>query len=309
MTHAQKLSSCLLSNVAMAMGAQLIGMFEGKGTGVQWRDLMKPVSVDDNFTLAHVLGMLLLDSVLYGLVAWYVEAVFPGEYGIPRPWYFFIMPSYCCGSPQTVLGKEKEEEEDPEKALKSQYIEEEPSDLVSGIKIKHLSKAFKVGNKTREAVRDLTLNMYEGQITVLLGHNGAGKTTTLSMLTGLYCPTSGQAYINGYEISQDMVLIRKSLGLCPQHDVLFDHMTVEEHLHFYSGLKGYPVEKCPEEISRILQILNLEEKRLALSKSLSGGMKRKLSIGIALIGDSKARQSGVYLFFLPLESGFRTRVL
>lgn len=63
------------------------------GTGVQWKDLMKPVSVDDNFTLAHVLGMLLLDSVLYGLVAWYVEAVFPGEYGIPRPWYFFIMVS------------------------------------------------------------------------------------------------------------------------------------------------------------------------------------------------------------------------
>ncbi|XP_077172968.1 phospholipid-transporting ATPase ABCA3 [Paroedura picta] len=287
MTHSQKLSSCLVSNVGMAMGAQLIGMFEGKGTGVQWRDLMKPVSVDDNFTLAHVLGMLLLDSVLYGLVAWYVEAVFPGEYGIPQPWYFFVMPAYWCGTAQTVLGKEKEEEEDPEKALKSQYIEEEPSDLVSGIKIKHLSKVFKVGNKSKEAVRDLTLNMYEGQITVLLGHNGAGKTTTLSMLTGLYPPTSGQAYINGYEISQDMVLIRKSLGLCPQHDVLFDHMTVEEHLFFYSGLKGFPVEKCSEEIDRILRILNLEEKRRSLSKALSGGMKRKLSIGIALIGDSK----------------------
>ncbi|KAF7243057.1 ATP-binding cassette sub-family A member 3 [Varanus komodoensis] len=287
MTHDQKLSSCLLSNVALAMGAQLIGMFEGKGTGVQWRDLIKPVSVDDNFTLAHVLGMLLLDSVLYGLVAWYVEAVFPGEYGIPQPWYFFLLPSYWCGSPQTILGKEKEEEEDPEKALKSQYLEEEPSDLVSGIKIKHLSKSFKAGNKTKQAVRDLTLNMYEGQITVLLGHNGAGKTTTLSILTGLYPPTSGQAYINGYEITQDMTLIRKSLGLCPQHDVLFDHMTVEEHLRFYSGLKGYPVEKCPEEISRILYILNLQEKRACLSKALSGGMKRKLSIGIAFIGDSK----------------------
>uniref|UniRef100_A0A8B9UJ54 ABC transporter domain-containing protein n=1 Tax=Anas zonorhyncha TaxID=75864 RepID=A0A8B9UJ54_9AVES len=236
MSHSQKLASCLISNVAMAMGAQLIGMFEGKGTGIQWRDLMKPISVDDNFTLAQVLGMLLLDSVLYGLVAWYVEAVFPGEYGVPQPWYFFLTPSYWCGRPRTVIGKEKEEEEDPEKALKSQYIEEEPSDLVSGIKIKHLSKVFRVGNKVKEAVKDLTVNMYEGQITVLLGHNGAGKTTTLSMLTGLYSPTSGQAYINGYEISQDMVLIRRSLGLCPQHDVLFDNMTVEEHLHFYAGV-------------------------------------------------------------------------
>ncbi|KAL7979133.1 hypothetical protein Chor_015157 [Crotalus horridus] len=249
MTHSQKLSSCLISNVAMAMGAQLIGRFEGK---------------DDNFTMAHVLGMLLLDSGIYGLVAWYMEN-----------------PSYWCGSPQTVLGKEKEEEEDPEKALKSQFIEEEPSDLVSGVKIKHLSKVFKVGSKTREAVKDLTLNMYEGQITVLLGHNGAGKTTTLSMLTGLYPPTSGQAYINGYEISQDMVLIRKSLGLCPQHDVLFDHMTVEEHLYFYSGVN------FGREITHILHILNLQEKRRTLSKALSGGMKRKLSIAIALIGDSQ----------------------
>ncbi|NWQ79779.1 ABCA3 protein, partial [Columbina picui] len=138
------------------------------------------------------------------------------------------------------------------------------------------------------AVKDLTVNMYEGQITVLLGHNGAGKTTTLSMLTGLHSPTGGQAYINGYEISQDMVLIRRSLGLCPQHDVLFDNMTVEEHLHFYAGLKGYPPSKCPEEINHILRILNLEDKRHSLTKALSGGMKRKLSIGIALIGDSKA---------------------
>ncbi|NWT69367.1 ABCA3 protein, partial [Prunella himalayana] len=289
MSHSQKLASCLISNVAMAMGAQLIGMFEGKGEQGHL-DLMKPVSVDDNFTLAQVLGMLLLDSVLYGVVAWYVEAVFPGEYGVPQPWYFFLTPSYWCGQPRTVVGKEKEEEEDPEKALKSQYIEEEPADLVSGIKIKHLSKVFKVGNKTKEAVKDLTVNMYEGQITVLLGHNGAGKTTTLSMLTGLHSPTGGQAYINGYEISQDMVLIRRSLGLCPQHDVLFDNMTVEEHLHFYAGLKGYPASKCPEEINHILRILSLEDKRRSLSKALSGGMKRKLSIGIALIGDSKAVQ-------------------
>lgn len=59
---------------------------------------MKPVSVDDNFTLAQVLGMLLLDSVLYGVVAWYVEAVFPGEYGVPQPWYFFLTVSTASTS-------------------------------------------------------------------------------------------------------------------------------------------------------------------------------------------------------------------
>ncbi|KAL1278816.1 hypothetical protein QQF64_025489 [Cirrhinus molitorella] len=287
LSHAQKVSACLISNVAMAMGAQLIGMFEGKGTGIQWHNLFNSVTVDDDFSLAQVLGLLLLDSVLYALVAWYVEAVFPGEYGVPRPWYFFILPSYWCSSPRVALLKEKEDEEEAEKVTKGEFIEEEPAGLVSGVKIKHLAKVFKVGNKTKEAVRDLTLNMFEGQITVLLGHNGAGKTTTLSMLTGLFPPSSGRAYINGYDICQDMALIRRSLGLCPQHDVLFDNLTVREHLLFYTQLKGYPRDKIPGEVDRILQILNLENKHHARSKTLSGGMKRKLSIGIALIGDSK----------------------
>ncbi|XP_026864956.2 ATP-binding cassette sub-family A member 3 [Electrophorus electricus] len=287
LSHSQKVSACLISNVAMAMGAQLIGMFEGKGVGIQWSNLFEAVTVDDDFSLAQVLALLLLDALLYSLVTWYVEAVFPGEYGVPRPWYFFVLPSYWCSSPRVALLKEKEEEEDAEKALKGEFIEEEPSGLVSGVKIKHLSKVFRVGNKTKEAVKDLTVNMFEGQITVLLGHNGAGKTTTLSMLTGLFPPSGGRAYINGYDICQDMALIRRSLGLCPQHDVLFDNLTVREHLLFYTQLKGYPREKIPDEVDRIIRILNLEDKTNARSKTLSGGMKRKLSIGIALIGDSK----------------------
>uniref|UniRef100_A0A452RDE1 ATP binding cassette subfamily A member 3 n=1 Tax=Ursus americanus TaxID=9643 RepID=A0A452RDE1_URSAM len=264
----------------------MVSTFFSKGVGVQWRDLLSPVNVDDDFSFGQVLGMLLLDSVLYGLVTWYVEAVLPGQFGVPQPWYFFIRPSYWCGHPRTGLGKE-EEDDDPEKALRTEYFEAEPEDLVAGIKIKHVTKVFRVGNKGKAAVRDLNLNLYEGQITVLLGHNGAGKTTTLSMLTGLFPPTSGRAYINGYEISQDMVQIRKSLGLCPQHDVLFDNLTVAEHLYFYAQLKGLSRQKCPEEVQRMLHVLSLEDKQDSLSRFLSGGMKRKLSIGIALIAGSK----------------------
>ena len=79
--------------------------------------------------------------------------------------------------------------------------------------------------------------MYKGQITALLGHNGAGKTTTMSILTGLFTATSGEAHINGYNITNEMDLIRRSLGICPQHNVLFDRLTVAEHLIFFSMLK------------------------------------------------------------------------
>ncbi|XP_032896611.1 ATP-binding cassette sub-family A member 3 [Amblyraja radiata] len=289
MTFPQKMASCLLSNVAMAMGCQLIGMFEGKGTGIQWSNINQSVTVDDNFTIFDVIGMLIFDSLLYGLITWYVEAVFPGEYGIPEVWYFFILPSYWLKTPRTMYIKvsNEEEEEEPETTQNNEYIEDDQSDLEAGIKIKALSKIFYTGNHMKVAVSGLTVNLYKGQISVLLGHNGAGKTTTLSMLTGLFPPTSGTAHINGFNICKDMALVRQSLGLCPQHDVLFDNLTVEEHLSFFCRLKGYNIENVREAVNQMLMMLNFEEKRHAQAKTLSGGMKRKLSIGIALIGDSQ----------------------
>ena len=79
--------------------------------------------------------------------------------------------------------------------------------------------------------------MYKGQVTVLLGRNGAGKTTTMSILTGLFPPTDGSAYINGLSVVDDIDLIRTNLGICPQHNVLFDRLTVSEHLSFFARLK------------------------------------------------------------------------
>ena len=84
------------------------------------------------------------------------------------------------------------------------------------------SLLFQVYKTGKKAVDHMSLNLYEGQITSFLGHNGAGKTTTMSTLTGLFPPTSGTAYIYGNDIRCDMDKIRTSLGMCPQHNVLFE---------------------------------------------------------------------------------------
>uniref|UniRef100_A0A8W4FEP4 ATP binding cassette subfamily A member 14 n=1 Tax=Sus scrofa TaxID=9823 RepID=A0A8W4FEP4_PIG len=254
------------------------------GRGVRWNNILSPVNPDDNFVFAHIMGMLLFDAFLYGLLAWYIDAVFPGKYGVPKPWYFFMQKAYWLGKATSIR---KKEESQVTNITHNAYFEDEPVDLVAGIMIQHLYKEFTLQNTTVLAVQDLTLNMYEGQITVLLGHNGAGKTTTLSILTGFYRPTSGKVYINGYDISKDMLQVRKSLGLCPQDDILFSDLTVSEHLYFYCVIKGVPPEIRLKEVNTMLTSFGLLEKRDALSKSLSGGMKRKLSIIIALIGGSK----------------------
>lgn len=110
-----------------------------------------------------------------------------------------------------------------------------------------LSQVYK--NKKR-AVDGLSFRMYEGQVTALLGHNGAGKSTTMSILTGLFSPTTGTAVVNGYDIRTNIKDAQMRLGFCPQHDVLFDSMTVEEHMRFYGQLKGLEGEELKREIEK-----------------------------------------------------------
>lgn len=90
------------------------------------------------------------------------------------------------------------------------------------------------------------MKMYTGQIYALLGHNGAGKTTAISMLTGLLEPTSGNAEVFGLNVFNQMDEVRKVLGVCPQHDVLFDFLTPVDHLKIFAAFKG----SDPKDIDR-----------------------------------------------------------
>lgn len=143
----------------------------------------------------------------------------------------------------------------------------------------------KFGEKT--AVNGTSMTMYNGQIFALLGHNGAGKTTTISMLTGLLEPTAGQASVHGLDIFNDMDEVRKILGVCPQHDVLFDFLTCEDHLRLFASFKGTPSAEIDAQVKSMLDEIDLTDVKDLLSKKLSGGQKRKLSVAIAMIGNSK----------------------
>ena len=129
--------------------------------------------------------------------------------------------------------------------------------------------------------------MYNGQIFALLGHNGAGKTTTISMLTGLIEPTSGKAKWAGYDMFKDMPEIRKNLGVCPQHDVLFENLNSIEHLRLFCAFKGTPKDEIEGLVEKMIDDIDLTSVKDQQSSTLSGGQKRKLSVAIAMIGNSK----------------------
>ena len=155
------------------------------------------------------------------------------------------------------------------------------------IKLRGLRKVFKTTAEDRVAVDSLNLDIFEGQVTVLLGHNGAGKSTTISMICGLIPPSSGDGYMYGNRLSGDMQAIRKQLGVCPQHDILFPELTVKQHLQMYAAFKGMESNQIDSAVSKMIDEVGLNEKINSLSCTLSGGQKRKLSLAIALIGDSK----------------------
>ncbi|XP_029688027.1 ATP-binding cassette sub-family A member 1-like isoform X1 [Takifugu rubripes] len=275
-----KVFASLLSPVAFGFGCEYFALFEEQGVGIQWKNLVSSPLEEDDFSLRTAIGLMYFDSVLYGVLTWYLEAVFPGQYGIPRPWYFPFTKSYWFGE------KDKTSNKIPLKVnTEAVCIEEEPSHLKLGVYIENLVKVYRHGKKL--AVDGLTLGFYEGQITSFLGHNGAGKTTTMSILTGLFPPTSGTAFILGRDIRAELSAIRQSLGVCPQHNVLFSMLTVEEHIWFYGRLKGMSEQQVKSEIHQILQDTGLPHKRSSRTSSLSGGMQRKLSVALAFVGGSK----------------------
>ncbi|XP_054722736.1 ATP-binding cassette sub-family A member 2-like [Uloborus diversus] len=297
----------LLSTTAFGLGAKYFAFYEEVGVGVQWSNIAISPVEDDEYSLRSVALMMITDAVLYSLLVWYIENVHPGSYGLPKPWYFPFTKSYWFSNSKSdhecscltdcwrfVSNRKKwglsviDNEQAcamTNRTADNQYFEPDPANLPLGVCVENLVKVYKSGNKV--AVNKLSLNLYENQITSFLGHNGAGKTTTMSILTGLFPPSSGYAIIYAHDIRTEMDIIRQSMGMCPQHNVLFEELTVEEHLWFYASLKGLQGEKLNEEIDKMIEDLNLPLKRHSKVKALSGGMKRKLSVAIAFVGGSR----------------------
>ncbi|XP_073988162.1 phospholipid-transporting ATPase ABCA1-like isoform X5 [Rhodnius prolixus] len=284
LTPLHKTLLSLSANVALGVGASYIAFYEEQGVGMQWDNIQRSPIYNDEFNLVSVMYMSIVDFVIYLVLTWYIEAVFPGQYGIPRPWYFPFTLSYWSGKEVTKVFADNESVRENASNVN---FEKDPTDLNAGVIVNSLRKVFRNG---KVAVNDISIKFYEGQITSFLGHNGAGKTTTISLLTGLFPPTSGTAVINGFDIRTDMNKVRNNLGMCPQHNVLFNRLTVEEHLWFYGMLRGgssRKAEMIKNEIEEMLVDLGLPHKRDALSSTLSGGMQRKLSVAVAFIGGSR----------------------
>ncbi|KAK3578304.1 hypothetical protein CHS0354_004209 [Potamilus streckersoni] len=143
----------------------------------------------------------------------------------------------------------------------------------------------KVEMKT--VVQNVSFAVDEGEVFGLLGPNGAGKTTTLNMITAEVGPTSGKVIVGGHDIKSCMSDAFQAMGYCPQHDALWETITLREHLQCYAGIRGMNKENIPKIIDFFLENLKLQEHADKPSKELSGGTKRKLCFAISMLGNPK----------------------
>jgi ABC-2 type transport system ATP-binding protein len=154
---------------------------------------------------------------------------------------------------------------------------------VPAIAVDHIVKRY----GTFEAVRDISFEVADGEIFGLLGPNGAGKSTLIRMMTTLIPVTSGRAVIAGHDVSRDANAVRRLIGVIPQALTSDIDLTVEENLTIYAKLYEVPKDKREENIQRLLEAVDLVKWRGAQTKTLSGGMRRRLEIARGLVHNPK----------------------
>ena len=310
------------------------------------------------------LWMMALDCIIFYFLAWYLDAVFPGEFGNPLPFDFLLRPSYwglgqyqggeLAGRIVKPAGPSHSATDNFSPSADKEHADMfEVTDISriasadrSIIRVRNLRRSFDSpigwayniplwgalirmfyppkasrtkgplkGSQKQEVVGGLDLEVHRNEILGFLGHNGAGKTTSLSIIMGMLKPSSGSIVVDGHILpgsdgvgQRDMDLrtlseVQKLMGVCPQHDVLFDSLTAWETVQLYATIKGVRVlghkgqsadatpanEKAllEEYLDHLLDDVYLKDKKHERVQTYSGGMKRKLSVALAFLGDPK----------------------
>eukprot|EP00762_Andalucia_godoyi_P006164 ANDGO_01612.mRNA.1 ABC transporter A family member 2 len=293
----------LLPPVLLAKGLNDLSVaVQGESdNGLSWNQRS---SYTDIYPLNTLYWYAAIDILIYAVLLWYFDNVIAGEFGTgEKPW-FFLTPSYWTGRTSKdarIVESEKDEvanriyHEDED--VREERIQMENAASLSGrslaVRILGLEKFFAEGiccgarKRGYKAVRGISFGINDNELFCLLGPNGAGKSTTFNMLTGVHSISAGAAFVKGFRVGDEMDEIRRIMGVCPQHDILWPDLTSSEHLEIFAAMKGVPRSMRDDEVTKRLKQVDLEGVRNVVSGSYSGGMQRRLSVAIALIGDPK----------------------
>jgi len=175
-----------------------------------------------------------------------------------------------------------------EQAAESTFREVDDTDrAIPSIEFRNVTMVF----DDRKVLNDLSFKVMKGETKIILGGSGCGKSTTIKLVLGLLKPDSGQILVDGEDITNynevDMMRVRKKIGMIFQEGALFDSLSVYENVAFKLHEQGVPEEEVENEVRRMLRFVNLEAAIDKMPSELSGGMRRRVGIARALVGDPK----------------------
>eukprot|EP00835_Amoeboradix_gromovi_P000798 NODE_30_length_32972_cov_0.541052.p1 type:complete len:800 gc:universal NODE_30_length_32972_cov_0.541052:3165-766(-) len=251
--------------------------------------------------------LLLMNIILYYALAWYFDKIIPDEFGSKQPVYFLLTPQFwlnCIPSMGGVVNSKVNVQSWLDNVLKRtqkqavKFNTDLPEDVMNQvnlattigeypIRITHLNKEYKSRNTVKSAVKSLCFVFPQSKLLALLGKNGAGKSTTMNIIAGLSQSSNGDGLIYNYSIKNSIGSIQSLMGICPQFDLLFADLTAMEHIELYAELKNVPKAQVRGICEDRLKAVRLWDVKDKFTRTYSGGMKRRLSMVIATIGDPK----------------------
>ncbi|KAH8940362.1 hypothetical protein BDL97_15G085100 [Sphagnum fallax] len=306
----------------LAIGLNYLGdaTSTAQDPGISWSNRGKCSYRNEDcvLTMNGIYLWLLATFFLWFVLAIYFDNVLPDVNGVRKSWFYFLSISYWTGkgTKQKEGGgcsscvssvpplPENEGTLDPDVAAEEDLVKEQMAanvkDPTVAVRVQGLVKTYP-GMRKRvgccqwkkvspyHAVKGSWFNIEKDKLFCLLGPNGAGKTTTINCLTGIIPTTAGDGLVYGDSIrsTAGIANIRKNMGVCPQFDVLWESLSAREHLHVFGSLKGLSGADIGRGTEELLSQVKLVEAANVRAGSYSGGMKRRLSVAIALIGDPK----------------------
>ncbi|KAK0180508.1 hypothetical protein PV327_006140 [Microctonus hyperodae] len=243
-------------------------------------DKQKKIHESNEVAIEYIFFAWSIHIFVWSLIAVYLENIYPGEFGTKKPWY------YPCKKKTkvpddiyiTVRG-----------TTNWSAVERPPKFVKPKVRVKKITMDFGFTER-REVLKEMSIDFYPNEFSIILGHNGAGKSTLLKIISGMYHATYGHVYIEGRDYSDDSALeelrYKSIIGYCPQENMLLDYFTIFEHLYLFGMMKGMSFIDARLESNRLLKLFKLEIQKNICIEKLSFGARRRLCFAMALIGPS-----------------------
>lgn len=220
----------------------------------------------------------------------YLDQVFTDASGVRKHPLFFL--GYHGGRGKTALDLEAESRANSgelddvvnERNYVDDLVANDPStDLDGGVIVQGMHKSYN-SSPPVHAVRGISFAARSGEVCGLLGSNGSGKTSLIRCLIGAHAPSAGDAWLGGKNIRTNLKEIHSSLGICLQQDIQWESLSVEEHLYFFGRLRNIPKAELKDAVEKAMEGVDLLFARKRKSEECSGGMRRRISVAMSLLG-------------------------